>query len=125
VKLPGEIWRQAVAACAVKNDGPTTSLVLSALNSVFDIATTRIEATCLHPPWIIFAMLGLLSLAASLLAGFGMAGGKSRSWVHILGFTAVMAITVYVIMDIEHPRLGLIRVDAADEVLAKLRESMK
>jgi hypothetical protein len=32
---------------------------------------------------------------------------------------------VYVIVDIEFPRLGLIRVDAADQVLFELRESMQ
>jgi hypothetical protein len=69
-------------------------------------------------------MVGVLSLAASVLAGYGMAGGKSRSWTHMIGFAAVTAITVYVIMDIEYPRLGLIRVDDADHALTKLRESM-
>ena len=36
-----------------------------------------------------------------------------------------MALAVYVILDIEYPRLGLIRVDAVDQVLVELRESMK
>jgi uncharacterized membrane protein len=79
----------------------------------------------LHPPYVIFVMLGVLSLTSALLAGFGMAGGKSRSWVHILAFAAVVATTVYVILDLEYPRLGLIRVDSADAVLVELRESMK
>ena len=40
-------------------------------------------------------------------------------------FAATMAVTVYVILDIEYPRLDLIRVDGADQVLLELRESMK
>ena len=40
-------------------------------------------------------------------------------------FAAVLSLTVYVILDLEFPRLGLIRVDAADQVLIELRESMK
>ena len=35
-----------------------------------------------------------------------------------------IALTVYVILDLEYPRLGLIRVDAVDQVLIELRESM-
>ena len=54
-------------------------------------------------------MLVGLALASALLAGYGMAGGKSRNWLHILGFAAVMAVAVYVIIDLEFPRLGLIR----------------
>lgn len=125
IKLQGEIWTSAVAACRESGSQPSHMLLLPALNQMIDITTTRAEATKMHPPFIIFAMLGLLSLAASLLAGYGMAGGKSRSWIHIIGFAAVMAITVYVILDIEYPRLGLIRVDSADRVLIELRESMK
>lgn len=35
-----------------------------------------------------------------------------------------MAVAVFVILDIEYPRLGLIRVDACDQTLVDLRESM-
>ena len=69
-------------------------------------------------------LLSGLALGCSLMAGYGMAGGKGRSWTHIIGFAAVMAITLYVIIEIEYPRLGLIRVDAVDQVLVDLRKSM-
>ena len=42
-----------------------------------------------------------------------------------LGFAGIIAITVYVILDIEYPRLGLVRIDAIDQVLLSVRESMK
>ena len=124
LQLQGEIWEHALAASREAGMPPSHSLLFSALNDMFDIVTTRTAAAKLHPPAIIFAMLGTLSLAAALLAGCGMAGGKSRSWIHIVGFAAVMAVTVYVILDIEYPRVGLIRVDGADPVLMQLRSSM-
>ena len=37
----------------------------------------------------------------------------------------MIAATVYVIVDIEYPRLGFIRVDAADSVLSDLRQTME
>jgi hypothetical protein len=125
VRLQGEIWTNAVAACRDSGSQPAHMLLLPALNPMFDITTTRTEAMKMHPPRIIFIMIGVLSLAAALLAGYGMAGGRSRSWVHILGFAAVMALTVYVIVDIEYPRFGLIQVKDADLVLEELRASMK
>jgi hypothetical protein len=125
VKLQGEIWSTAVTACREAGSTPLHSLLLSGLNQMIDITTTRTEGAKFHPPVIIFVMLGLLTLSASLLAGFGMAGGRSRSWIHILVFAAVMAITVYVILDVEYPRFGFIRIDGTDRVLQELRESMK
>jgi len=124
-KLQGEIWTNAVVACRGAGSQPAHMLLLPALNAMFDIVTTRTETTKIHPPLIVFAMLGVLSLAASLFAGYGMAGGKARSWLHIVGFAVVMAITVYVITDIEYPRFGLIRVESADRVLLDLRQSLQ
>jgi hypothetical protein len=36
-----------------------------------------------------------------------------------------VALTVYTIQDLEYPRLGLVRIDALDQVLVELRESME
>ena len=51
--------------------------------------------------------------------------GKDRHWFYPVMFAAILSTTVYVIVDIEYPRLGLIRVDAADQVLVDLRKSMQ
>jgi hypothetical protein len=73
---------------------------------------------------IIFAMLLALALAGALLAGYGMAG-KTHSWTHVVGFAAAMAVALYVILEIEYPRLGLIRVADFDQALVELRATMK
>ena len=124
-QLQNEIWTHAVAATRLAGAHPEAGkLLLPALNTMIDITTTREMATNLHPPTIIFVLLFGLGLGCSLLAGYGMAAGP-RSWLHILGFTAITVITVFVILDIEYPRRGLIRADVYDQVLIELRENMK
>jgi len=92
---------------------------------MIDITTTRTTATRFHPPTIIYVLLILLALASALLAGHAMATAKARSWAHVVGFAVAMAVSLYVILEIEYPRLGLIRVDSFDETLAELRQLMK
>jgi hypothetical protein len=124
-RLQREIWREAVYALRAEDAPPAAAiLLLSALNAMIDITTTRTMATQMHPPKVVFVMLVGLALAASLLAGYGMTGSKMRSWFHMLGFALAIATAVYVILDLEYPRLGLIRVDAFDQALVDLRESM-
>src|ERR1700746_2372192 len=124
-ELQTQIWRQAVAASRAEGASLAAPLLLlPALNAMIDITTTRTMATQMHPPTVVFVMLFGLALAAALLAGYGMTGSKVRRWFHMLGFALVMAFAVYVILDIEYPRLGLIRVDAFDQALIDLRESM-
>jgi hypothetical protein len=121
--LQGELWREAVAACHAYP--PATMLLLPALNVVFEVATTRTMAAQMHPPKIVFGMLAGLALASSLLAGYGTAASRTRSWIHMVAFTAMMALAVYVILDMEFPRFGLIRVDAFDQALIDVRASMQ
>ena len=49
----------------------------------------------------------------------------ARNWVHMVGYTLAVAVTVYVILDIEFPRYGLIRVDDFDAAMLELRRSMQ
>ncbi|MCI0416606.1 DUF4239 domain-containing protein [bacterium] len=124
VKYQNEIWKNAVAECNEADSAASCRLFLPALNEMIDITTTRLMAMQFHPPLIVYLMLIVLGLSASLFAGYGMAASK-RSWIHIIGFSLVMAITLYAILDIEYPRFGLIRVDAIDQVLEDLLKSMK
>lgn len=124
-KLQGDIWAQAVAACRSEGSQPARMLVLPALNAMIDITTTRTVAAQTHPPSVVYAMLVVLMFASSLLAGHRMAEGGRRSWVHMVGFALTMALALYVIVDLEFPRLGFIRLDAYDQLLVDVRESMK
>jgi hypothetical protein len=92
---------------------------------MFDITTTRAGASRMHPPATIFGMLVALILAGATLVGYAMAGGRNRNWLHIVGFALVTTLVVYVIIDLEYPRLGIITVDAADEMLMTLRDTMR
>lgn len=123
--LQAQIWDQAIAACRVEGNQPVRMLLLPAINSMIDITTTRTMAAQTHPPTIIYAMLFIFTLAGSLLAGFGMATNKTRNWAHMLVFACTLSFAVYVILDLEYPRLGLIRIDYFDQALIDVRASMK
>ncbi len=125
-KIQEEIWAEAIAATQLPDSHPSSGLLLlPALNNMIDITTTRTMALQIHPPRIIYVLLFGLGLICSLLAGYRMASGQHRSWLHILGFTVLTVIIVYVMLDMEYPRSGLIRLESADQLLVNLRESMK
>ena len=124
--LQSQIWPMAVEACQASGSVPATTLLLSALNEMFDMATLRTTTSrVMHPPVVIFVMLFALALLSSLLAGYSMGNSRDSNRFHVIGFATIIAVTVYVILDIEYPRAGLIRVDAVDQVLIELRNSMQ
>ena len=77
-----------------------------------------------YPPFAIYGVLVGLALVSSLIAGYGMAEAKTRSWLHIIVFAAVITVTIYVIIDLEFPRIGVIRINATDRLLVDLRKKM-
>jgi len=123
--LQGEIWQKSVIAC----DRPEASrhagiLAFAALNTLIDITTTRATANIDHPPIVILLLFFALSLIGSLLVGYIMSLNNRRHWLHPLAFAVMVSLTVFVILDIEFPRRGLVRVDLADKPLIELRQSM-
>jgi hypothetical protein len=124
-KLQDELWKRALAATTDPRGHPDAAkLLLPALNAVFDITTTRRMAALMHPPTAIVLLLFGLGLASSFLVGSSMAALTRRGLMHAAGYAALTAITVFVIMDVEYPRHGFIRVDAYDRFLIELRQAM-
>jgi len=127
-KLQSDIWKQTLAASRLPDSDPhALNLLVPSLNDMSDAAATRTTSRMMHPPLAVFALLFVLALACSLLAGYAMAGSKQRSWLHIAAFAVVYVISVYVILEIEYPRLGSFSVleTSYDRVLVDVRESMK
>lgn len=121
-EIQDEIWRAAVAACAMPDGQRLTMLVLPALDAAFDMTLVRTAAAMHHPPAVVFGMLIALALASALIAGYGM---KRRQWPYMIGFALTTAAAVYTILEIEFPRIGLIRVDAVDQLLEDVLAGMK
>jgi hypothetical protein len=121
--LQSEIWSRSVAAAT--GNAQATMLLLPALNAMIDITTTRNMALRAHPPALIFLLLAVLVGSGALLAGFGMSANPRRSLIHVIGFAAMTAVTVGVILDFEFPRVGMVQVTDFDKVLVDVRASMK
>jgi len=122
--IQAEIWTHLVDVTKRDRSLPLAQTVLPPANEMFDLGNSRLLASRQHPPVAVFGMLGVLVLVSGLLAGFGMSKSDRQSPLHVLGFSAIMALSIYLILDIEYPRLGLIRIDAFDQALIELRASM-
>ncbi len=121
-KFQDEIWRQTIAACELQPNARMQ--LLPAVNDMFNIVTTRTMAFRTHSPTTIYVMLALMAVAAAFMAGYETADSKYVPWVHLLCFGGAVALTFMVILDLEFPRFGFIRIDSSDWVLIETRKSM-
>lgn len=100
-------------------------VVLPAVNQMFDAATKRTLAMEMHTPIAVFAMLGAVALLSALLAGYGMGTFSARPMVHMLIYAGTLALAIFVILELEFPQMGWVRVDKADSHLVHVLERMK
>lgn len=122
--IENEIWTRAVSACKASGGLEAKLLVLPAINEMYAIAAKRLMALRMHTPGLVFAVLLALSLICAMIGGYALSGGKGHRWMHLIGFAVTLAITLYLIIDFEYPRIGLIRADSFDRILIELRRSM-
>lgn len=122
-KLQAEIWARSIDGCGRTPDTTCKILLLPALNVMIDITTTRTMAAEMHPPGIILVTLAILALFSAFLSGYAM-GQQPRHLTHMFAFATLFSIAIFVIVDLEYPRLGLIRVDDFDRAMIELRQSM-
>jgi hypothetical protein len=123
--LERRIWSKAVAATPREPDQNAAKLLLlPALNEMIDLTTARSVMALVRVPTLILVLLVSVALLSGVLAGYAIEKRHKRSILHMLAYAVVVAITIYAIIDLDNPRSGLIRLDAADKALTDLRESI-
>lgn len=124
-RLQEEIWKRSVAACGASSNPAAPVLLLDALNKMIDITTTRDLATTSHAPVLVLALLVVLSFAGALLAGDSLALKGLRYPLHMAIFALAIAGTVYLVIDLEYPRMGFITLEHMDRGMIQLRDLMR
>lgn len=124
-KMQEGIWSRAVTASRADATQNASRLLLPAINEMIDITTSRTVALYTHLPSLIVGLLIIVSLLSGLVAGYSMAKRQRRSWLHMVVYGLVVAITIYTVFDLDDPRSGLIRNEAADHAMVELKDSIR
>lgn len=118
-----KIW-SITAEYAKEHDVTTrTSELIPALNAMIDITTTRRAAGVATIPDSIMYFLFSLCICSAFLLGYDNKG--KIDWVILIGFTTMLSITVFTIIDLDRPRSGLINMDSPNQKIIELREMFK
>lgn len=119
LRLQGEIWKIANAAVLESKNPGIITLVLSSTNDVIDVANERLQATRIHPPAIVYILLFGLALVSAFLVGQDLAVNKKRPLFYMVMFCVTISGITYIILDLENPRLGIVRIETGDKVLVE------
>lgn len=124
-ELQNQIWTMATAGAAKAANPVAISLVLAPINEMIDITTTRLAAARAHPPWAVYALLFAFAIVIAVLTGYSASFSKESHWLHKVLFALCISGTIYTTIDLEYPRLGLIRADQMDAHFVELLNSFQ
>lgn len=117
--ISADLWKLTADYAKVDPITTKTSELIPALNAMIDITTTRRAAGEATIPDSILYFLFILCLSASFLLGYDY---KNKfDWIVVTGFSLMLSITVFTIIDLDRPRSGLINMDVPNEKIKELR----
>ena len=109
--LQQRLWAQAVAAAPADASPVRSGLYLQALNDLIDAQGAREAALARHVPELVLWLLyGTFVLAGSSVGFAAGLGGHRAAFVSYV-LVGLIVLLVFVIVDLDRPRRGLIAVD--------------
>ncbi len=121
-RLQNELWSQATAWGQQEPRDITMGLFLRSLNELIDLHATRVNALENHVPEIILVLLYFVAVVATGLIGYGCGLGGRRNFLVTLTASVLIAAVILVIIDLDRPRRGLIKV--SQQRMVELRDSL-
>lgn len=118
-----KLWSAIEQSAKTDPEITRNSFIVPAANDVIDLSSTRVWAARNHVPASVILLLGVCMVMAGGLTGqsFGQVSRRGRALWTVQN--VLIALVLYVILDFDRPRRGLIQVD--HQPLFELRASMK
>lgn len=119
-KYSAKIWALVMEQSRDKENTLRSQQMIPAVNSVIDIVSTGDSLKNATVPDSILWFLFLLILTASLIVGYS-SSHKKINHVVVGGFALMTVLTVFLILDLDRPRRGIINTDAAAQKITDLQ----
>ncbi len=122
--LHAQLWDTALRG--LERTPQAAVLVLPALNAMYDVHSAHLAAVRRHLPGILLVVLGGCSLIGVATVGYGCGLTSRRSPAFTVSLAVLVAAVLWLVIDLDYPRAGLVRVtqDPLLDALAAMEVSM-
>ncbi|OOG70592.1 DUF4239 domain-containing protein [Algoriphagus sp. A40] len=113
------LWNQVTEFSKSDPNLVKTSEIVPALNEMIDLSTSRLAAGQANIPPSIQLFLIILCISSTFLLGYERK--DEFDWILVVGFSLLLSITVFSIIDLDRPRSGFVTLDEANSKIIELR----
>lgn len=122
-EVAGRIWKRTMDNSRLVENKLITQPVIQELNKMIDMIAKREGLREAKVPPLILIMLLLLTLVSAFISGYSHKVRK-RNRVMTLAFAIMTTFTIYLILDMDRPRQGLINIDKAEHKILEIKEAV-
>lgn len=109
-KIQEKIWKQAIDAAEIDPRPVTTGYFIVALNHTIDARGERDAILKRHVPEVILFLLFVVFITAGSIMGYTSGLGLRRAYIPTILLTLLIVLVVFIIIDLDRPKRGLIKV---------------
>jgi hypothetical protein len=110
IALQDEIWKETISAVIQPHQVALDAMVLSSTNEMFNLAASRMAARQSRVPLDVLWLLGFIALGTGALCGYTLGLNGDRHLIATSALLVMIAVSIAMIVDMDAPTLGLIRV---------------
>lgn len=111
--LINKIWDVSILAAHEDPRPVTTGYYITALNELIDARGERNAMLQKHVPEVILFLLFIVFIIGDGLMGYSSGLGLRRAYIPTVMFTALIVLIVFIIIDLDRPKRGIIKVSQA------------
>lgn len=108
--LQNDLWDIAIKAAEIDPRPVTTGYFITSLNDVIDAKSERNAILQRHIPEVILFLLFIVFIIGGALMGYTSGLGLKRAYIPTVMFTLLIVLVVFIIIDLDRPKRGLIMV---------------
>lgn len=124
-KATNSLWKRAMELSINPPSIIPSNQMIPALNDMFDSATSNDYSELMKVPQSIVIMLFILSFVSAFFVGY-ISGEKGKiDWFVTAGFCFLSALVIYITLDLDRPRRGLIQLDTSHNAIFSQMEQFK
>jgi len=122
-RIQDALWKEAAAVSAIDPRSVPAGLFIQSLNEVIDLHAARLAAMKNRVPEVIVDLIFIASILTFSLLGYSLGMTQRRQFAPTLLALLLIVVIIGVIIDLDRPRRGLIRV--SQESMIMLQQSIK
>ena len=119
------LWARTVRLAPNPEHQIATEQMIAALNAVFEHALARQASMRARVPDPIVYLLFIISLATAFFTGYIGTNRRNFDWLAVGIFHLLVGLVIYITLDLDRPRRGLIRTTDMLEMLTELRQQFR